>query len=440
MKNIFNKIFDRDTTYIIVAIIFGIAVWLFVLDTANPQQVKSIDVPITIENESTPNDTSLKNTTVDYPKVVNVKVSGREETINKLVNSDLYASVDFASINQTGQAPLKVNVSCGLSGIKINDYSPKEIDFSFDREIVRNLDVKIDFDNSLLKKDYRLLSITAEPDSMPAIGFETDVNELESLRVDMTDNVEEGSIDRDKTMSFFGKFYNNNGQDMSHIFDAVRINIRVEVAKEVPLIYTISGQPASEYYVDSSTITADKVLIRGNPDELDDIDSINFGTVNVENAVSDVIVTNNITPLLQQGLSIVGDDNVTVAVSIKTYITKNFVIDDTILSKAGLDADKNIYIISPQSYVITVKGKEKDLNELQRISLNPTIDLTGKEPGIYRIPLTVELPPEITLIGEYMYDVTIISGNTSVTPTPTITPDTPATPFESTPTYVPTPE
>ena len=102
-----------------------------------------------------------------------------------------------------------------------------------------------------------------------------------------------------------------------------------------------------------------------------------------------------------------------------------------------------MYEFRPERFSIRVKGKAADLNALSVASLGPTLDLTGRGVGEYRIPLyfTNIDTDKFTIIGEYVYTVTISPITSNVTPTPSPTPNTlPPTTSTPTPTEEITPE
>lgn len=112
------------------------------------------------------------------------------------------------------------------------------------------------------------------------------------------------------------------------------------------------------------------------------------------------------------------------------------------ISTPGKDTASYVYEFNPEQFSIRVKGKASDLNTLSAASLGLTLDLTGLGVGEYRIPLefTSIDSEKFTVIGEYVYSVTI-SANTTPTPDITATPEPPTpTPEPPSPTEEPSPE
>ena len=92
------------------------------------------------------------------------------------------------------------------------------------------------------------------------------------------------------------------------------------------------------------------------------------------------------------------------------------------------------------STIIPLRRSE-DLAEFTLSSALPTVDLTGKNVGVYKVPLTFGAldTSKYTVVGEYTFDVTV-SNKIVITPTPqpTATPR-PTEPPTPTPTATPEP-
>ncbi len=409
MNKKLKEILQSKSFYIFSSIIIGILLWLFVLNYSNPVIERTLEIPLTIENQNYPATKELINTTVTYPTVVTVTVKGREDIVNNLLLSELYSSVDFSEVKEPGE--IKLNVSkptCSRYGIRIEDYYPKQIDFVFDKRMETYLDVRLIYDDSLLKENYKFINVTAEPDSIPVSDLSSLVEKLEEIQVNLSDSIARNSIDGNKTASFIGRYISKRGEDVSHYFNnTVTITVKIEVAKEVPLVYSVVGEPETDFYIDSSSLSSTTVLLQGSAADLSRISSINLGAYDVTGRSEDYVREINISDFLPERVSVYGNNKVTLTVDIEEYQIKEFEITDTILSKPGMELDVYEYVISPDVFIIKIKGKEKDLKTLQRSSLNPTLDLTDRSVGIYSIPLKITLDERFELIGEYIYEVNI---------------------------------
>ena len=155
MKDKFVTFFQSKTSLIVLSIILGIGAWLAVLGSTNPIIDRTLEVPITFENEDVPATLDLKDMTVTFPKTASVTVSGRKETLNNLNASEITVKCDMQTITVPGETVVKVpKPECERIGVSVSDYYPKNITFNYDKTETKNLDVRVVYDNKLLEDGF----------------------------------------------------------------------------------------------------------------------------------------------------------------------------------------------------------------------------------------------------------------------------------------------
>lgn len=439
-----DRILKSKSFYVVVSVLLGIVSWLLVLNYTNPNETRSLEIPLTILNPNAPSSYGLSNRTSSYPENITVKASGRSDIIGNLTVSDLYAAVDFSEITEPGTATLQVSEpECARLGIKIEDYYPKTIDFTFDQLTQRNVDVVVEYDNSLLREGYEFLSVTAEPSSIQISGFASEIDEIDCIKVILSDSLAEDSIDSDRTGSFIGRYFLTNGEDVTARYDTEKVTVKIEVGKRVPVSYQVTGTPHDDYYLNEDAIEPETLLLRGTAAELRNINEIQVGNIDITGASENVVRTFAVSDYLPEGITAYRTTEIMVTAEILRYEVKSFSVDvNSSISTPGKDTASYVYEFNPEQFSIRVKGKASDLNTLSAASLGLTLDLTGLGVGEYRIPLefTSIDSEKFTVIGEYVYSVTI-SANTTPTPDITATPEPPTpTPEPPSPTEEPSPE
>lgn len=153
--------------------------------------------------------------------------------------------MDFGEITEPGTATLH-DERAGVRAAphKIEDYYPKTIDFTFDQLTQRNVDVVVEYADSLLREGYEFLSVTAEPSSIQISGFASEIDEIDCIKVILSDSLAEDSIDSDRTGSFIGRYFLTNGEDVTARYDTEKVTVKIEVGKRVPVSYQVTGRPA----------------------------------------------------------------------------------------------------------------------------------------------------------------------------------------------------
>ena len=158
-----KSILSRRFVLIILSVLMAIVVWLLVMDATNPVTEMTVSVDVVFENFSMPAQRQLS--LVSELGVVNaeVKVSGRQSLINKLLPSDITVKADFSKIKDTGSTYLTVDPPvCSKMGIKIVDYYPKEFAVSYDRKMEMYLPVRLNYSDGILKNGYEIKSDKGE--------------------------------------------------------------------------------------------------------------------------------------------------------------------------------------------------------------------------------------------------------------------------------------
>lgn len=421
-----KKITESKTFLVLFSILCGVVAWLFVLDTNNPVIERTISVEMEFVNFSDPAQKNLSLVSDLGVVSADIKISGREDLINNVIPSDLRLTVDFSKVTEKGVSYITIDKpSCDKLGVKIEDYYPKEIAVTYDTKMEMYLPVKVDFQEALLKQGYEIVSISAEPDSVPISGFASAIENLEYIRVNLTENVVDGSVDGDKTLSFIGRYITTAGQDVTANFGTQIITVKLDVAKRVPIRYKLVGELGEDLYLNGQEISQTTVLVDGNNAELAELTEIDLGEIDLSSLTETVVWEYNLNDYLQGSLFVSGNALVSVRAEIASLQIKEFVLNPKDISQTGRNNEQYRYDIvfdhsildKNGNIVVRVKGKAEDLADLKLSTLRPTLDLSEKE-GVYRMqPLVFDMPEGVTLVGEYLADI-VISLNIPDTPVP----------------------
>ncbi|MBP1588491.1 MAG: hypothetical protein ILO53_08860 [Clostridia bacterium] len=426
-----KSILSRRFVLIILSVLMAIVVWLLVMDATNPVTEMTVSVDVVFENFSMPAQRQLS--LVSELGVVNaeVKVSGRQSLINKLLPSDITVKADFSKIKDTGSTYLTVDPPvCSKMGIKIVDYYPKEFAVSYDRKMEMYLPVRLNYSDGILKNGYEIISATTEPESIPVSGFATEIENLEYIVVNLSENISNESVDSDKTLTLIGRFMSNTGADLTANFETEKITVKIDVAKRVPVMYSVTGYPADDYFLAGEICDCEDVLLDGNTQDLLDIKFIDLGTIDISGITEDVVKTFKIADLISPRLYTAGSSSrlteINVSLKVGQYETRVYEIDWDSITQAGRNDDLFTYVITLDEAItapngnllVTLKGRSEDLDDITDATLKPAIELPAE--GIYRNRnITFVIPDSVELIGEYLADI-IVQRIPQATEIPTI--------------------
>lgn len=401
--------FNSKTFYVIAAAFLGIMTWFLVFNTTNPTETRTIEIPLEILNEHSPMAVGLSERDASVPDNITVKVSGRSEIIGNLNISDLSAAVDFSGVKKSGITQLEIKEpECSRLGIKILDYYPKSVNVEFDNVSQKNVDVLIDYDDTLLADGFEFLSVTSEPENIQISGFASDIEQIDFIKVFLKDSLNEKSIDSDKIGSFLGHYILKSGEDASADYDNEKITVKIEVAKRVPLKYTLVGTPNNDYYIASESISEKTILIRGTAAALQNIKEIDLGEISIEGIQKSTFVELDLKDFLPTDVAPYQTEKVRVKFKVEPYERRTFKLDINDISMNG-KKDEFEYSFTPEKFDITVKGKSADLEGLTVATLGAKIDLRDCDEGNHTKVLSFEGIDEekFTIIGEYVCNIII---------------------------------
>ena len=441
MKDKFSKLLANRSFYIVMSVILGIITWLIVLGINNPISTRTVEVPIKFLHENAPATLDLKDTTVTYPSTATVTLSGRKDTLSNVSASEISVTCDLEEITAAGETTVSVaKPQCDRIGVEVADYYPKSITFTYDRTAKKNLDVRVEYDSSLLKNGYEFISVTSSLSSIPVAGMASLLDTCEYVRVDLSDSIEKGTLDSSKNAAFLVKYISVTGENITHNFDEERVTVEIKVGKRVNIDYTLTGEPDDGCYLGSQSVSVGSVLLQGNPELLRGISSIDLGTLDISGASENVSRTCQLADYLPSGVTAYEVQQVTILAEIYELITRSYTVGVTSMTIPGMNNSEYIYDFEPGQCTVQIRGKRSDMENFQIASALPTLDLTGKTVGIYNMPLTFGSldTSRYTVIGEYIFTVSIsLRVVITATPAPTATPT--AEPTEvPTPTLVPT--
>ena len=436
MKDRLSGLFKSRTFYIVLSILLAVGAWLLVVSSRNPSESRTLEVPITFVNRQVLSQNDLvDNSPTTQPTKVTVKVSGSATFIEKLQPSDIYVEVDYQQVTEPGAVTVKIKEPvCDTLGVKVESYYPTEIECVYDKRIEKYIDVAVDWDESLMADGVTIVNAVSEPASILITGFSMDLDQIDSVRANIGDAVKQGSITQSGSASLVCRFYNANGDDISYNFDTEKVTVKYTVGKIVPVTYTITGAPDSDYYVASHTPSVASVVLTGDASAIGSLSAIDLGDISVQGATGNFTKTVNVNQLLPDGVSVSGTDSVTVTVNIEPYATKELSVSADNVRKVGEDSSYT-YSYSLNSSSITVKGTSAVLDRLEVSALSYSLDVGGKGPGTHELEIKFSLPDGVLLQSRVTCTVTITRTNTNTaTAAPSDTPAATATPEEATPT------
>lgn len=380
-----------DITAKITCIIIAIFLWSFVMSKEDPPQTRPIrNVNVVLTNISALERQGL---VVMEPQqvTVNVEVTGKKSDLDRFLassSSNINAYVDLSGYSE-GQARVSVitSITNQTGGVTISDVNPKEILFTFEKVVTREIPVKINTIGEL-PSDYVLGDLSSRPHNVTISGPRTWVNEVQQVitEVDLTNRT-------DTTTSSFATAVvddeGNNVRGVTREPNLVDITIPVFRTVSLPIELITVNELPENFSITNINITPSTIKVKGNNDivnlqKLETVD-IDINSMLDKSAIE-------VELKLPEGVELLNpNEKVTIIYNIEETITKEFNIPVRDLNILNLDNDLEVSEEDLSRLIrVELRGYKSILEPLINEQLKLSMDLLNLAEGRHDIELIIE--------------------------------------------------
>lgn len=397
-----KEILKKDISVKILSLLLAILFWIFVLNVDNPYEYRELDVPVKVLNKDTLDEKGLylKNEK-DIPQTVKVKISGRKKVLDSITASDISVELDFSTVSSVEDKTLNISQPHFISpkrDVKIS-FAPQPVYIALERILGYSFPVTLERTGNP-KQGYKVVSITYSPEAFPLQFQESILNTVDSIIA----VIDLANSDRSFEKKIPCKVLNKSGKEVT-AFKNLTIDVKVEIGKEVPVVPSIKGNPAVDHVEVQQSVSPATMVVLGDPAILGSIVDLKTETVNIENATQSINTTAKIK--LPQGIKLANSSpDVAVNIIIEKLIQKEYTV---LAGSIGVTppADGLTYEIKSEKVSFILKGRSVDLENINELTLKPSVNLSDLSPGTHTIPLGINLPAQVKLIGEAKVEVKI---------------------------------
>lgn len=375
-------------------LIIGIALF-YVSFVLNPIGQKKFDVPVNVT--SVPSGLILVDPASGEPIepviYVEFEAVARLLSLNILETENLEATADLSPYaDGLHNVPIKIK---SPNNIKVREYTPSSIQVRLVPEETRTLTITTQLNNQLPFL-FELVDATIAVDQVVASGPQDLMAQVAQVVAPIELQGQTSSFTRDIGLVAL----NEDGEPVVGIKlapDHVKINVQIATRigpQRTSVLPKFRGQPAPGYTTESidwdpkfvEFIASEAISV---PLETEPID-LSGRTESFSQTVR-MIIPNGIQARLLT-------KEVTVSIPIVPFeIPSNVPLFVPILpTNLGQDLQATA---NPPSLTITVSGTFEQLSQLANATVQATVDLSGLGPGTYQVPVGVQLPPGLQIVG-----------------------------------------
>lgn len=382
------KMGKSDVTAKILTLVIAIFLWSYVMSETDPDQTQEYrNVTVNYTNTAALDRQGLVIMEPEEVKI-DVRVSGKRSDFSQFNSSKIYAQVDLSGYNE-GQ--VKIPITVGLldqsSGIRVVNHEPKEVLFTFDRIVSREIPVTIDYQGSL-PESYVRGEAVSRPQSILVSGPRTWINEVDRAQgvIDLTDRTE------NSTVSTPIKILNDSGEEVRGLEKEpgfVDVTLPIYRTVELPVDLVTINELPDNYAITDIEINPERVAVKGD-NGISQLTELRTVEIDINSMLDKDSIQVELD--LPEGVTLLNpDQEITVNYQVREVVTASleFSFEDLELRniQEGLAVQP---LMQDQPYVLDLTGYDVELEEIGLEDIILYLDLEGYDIGVQEVEIMWE--------------------------------------------------
>lgn len=433
-KTLTQRLFSSNIALLILAFILSFVSW-FVVSSVSDNNIRETvieNVPVTITisdsnytyflSKNTPSTQDEESTDNEIRPFASVKVEGNPFALGSLKpqNIKLTGTIDQSESSLLTPQEYKVSLTSELVdtvNVNIKSTDPSTFTVFVDKKSSKTFDIQNEVTVQNVNDD-QYVNTTLSPETVDITGPETIVSQIDSVKVI-------GKMNQDTTVMKSLLLFDENDNEIDDTylkteFDKVEVTSTGLNKKKVTLKASLTGAPKDIDVV--PTVSPENVLIAGPDDKLNDLTTIDIGTIDYSELTntSNTIVKNIVLPEKYSDCKIISDkDNEQPPSTAKVNVDLHAYEGNKDLS-VNIEYKKDGYYIEfiPSYINVTVCGDEEEVDSIKASDITVTPDFSnklddlevGKTVSLQNIPLKLSISDDYKkswIYGKYTVEVKV---------------------------------
>ena len=401
----------------ILALVISFALWFVVTNISDNVIRKTItDIEVDMKN----GDSILKEGKaydITGGETVTIIVKGPRSVVENMEAGDFYAYADLSKLSVTNSTTIEVSTNTNITSKKAKQISistvNKYVTLSIEQEVEKDIPVRI-ITTGAVASGHALGSAIPTPNIINISGPASVLANIVEARAvvnvngaseDITDNVRLGCIDG------YGSAVVKDNIKMP--VNNVEVTIPVYKTKKVPINVRTIGTPNEGYGVRRINYNPTEVVISGETEKLDAVESIEITDIMVSEVSENIEKNIRLEDYMPSDIFLADDNTGEVAISVEIEEVEE---RELILNKAVITIDNEntnykyqFNAISPQK--VKISGFEEDIKTIAISELNPKINVEGLGVGEHEVEITFEEGDTYKIKGTYSVKLEVSDKN-----------------------------
>ena len=388
----------------LLALVSAIVIWIVVVSINDPVADKTYrDVTVKILNEDIVTSEGKTYQIENGTGKVNVSIHAQRSVLSKLRTDDIEVTADMKEMTLSSMIPIKVTVNGYEGRYQRATTNPLNVQVSIEDIVSNKFPVTVSTSGTL-RDGFVLAGADVTPQTVTITGPETVIRSIDHVeaRVSLSGISSDTEIDSDLVL------INASGEEIdqsrltNNIGDeGVEVRISVNPAKEVPIeILSDRITTPSGYYLADVSYEPTSVSVTADEKALSRVEKIVIpaSAFNLKNVTSKTEATLKLGEYLPDGVRLTDSEDEKIVVTLRVARLGQKVYEYPVGSIVVDNLADNLQLAyeKKDDLEITVQGPQSELDSLT-LSKGISVNMSKyNKPGIYTVPVTVELPDTCT--------------------------------------------
>jgi YbbR domain-containing protein len=399
----------------VLSLILAVAVWVAAVNADDPTEVRPIASAIPIEYTNLPQGLIRVG---EAPSEGNVVVRAPRSVWDQLTAQDVHLTVDLSTLS-AGPHQLEVVPSVDVQPAQVASFEPLSVRINLEQSLTREIPITVDVVGEPAL-GFRALSPSVTPVAATVSGPASSVDQVAGLHVRADIAGQRENFDSKLNVVPIG----SDGQQVSGVtIEPDQANVQVSISqrggfREVAVRVVVEGSVEAGYYLTNVSVTPPIVTVfSSDPSLVESLPGF-VETVPLQLTGAKQDIERRLGLNLPQGVSLVGDQDVLVQVSVAAIQESRTIT----LSVEAQGLGPSLYAQpSPDTIGVIVTGPLTTLETLGPDTLRAVLDLLDLGPGTHQVsPKVIGLPSDVTVQTILPSTIEVVIS-TSPIPTPSAT-------------------
>lgn len=412
-------LFARNISLKIVALLFAVMLWGYVLSDTDPYRVKNISgVMLSFDGEAEllAKGFCVRTNRSELADTVDVSIRTRVTNYSDLSANSVNATVNLKNIGRAQEYKLPVFASVTSALGVIEQVRPSSVTIQIDSLVSKTIPVKCTFTGELPEGYWADMEALTSTTRLDIQGPKSDVSKISRAEcvIDLTD----------RTKSVVGTFdvvlYNSENEVVDNEVligtlpsSTVYLPIYAIRTVNVDIKDSILGADtlAANHELASAVVTPQTVRIIGDKSVIDNIDSIAVEPFSISGFNESVTIAGEL--IIPPDVRVLEGTKADVSLDIReTLLRQDFV--QIPVSITGLPKGK-VASVDPEAVDISIEGRTSLVTLIKRGNVKAEVDVTGLNDGTYELPVSVYVKDDNSTI-ELTWEVSAKTANVVIGP------------------------